>query len=274
MHFNRSSQPFAPFTRCLALLLIACAVSLEAAEPELITDRPDQTESTAIVGRGVVQIETGALLERDESDTLVEESTELAGTLVRWGLSERFELRFGFAGFLKQDTETPFGRSHDEGLGDAELGFKLRLREGDGKSPALALIAATSLPVGEDGFTSDRFDPIVRLSVSHDLASGAGFGWNLGYRRESTPTFFDTEHQDFFFYTASLALPVGDRWGTFFELFGDIATGGDGEDAHSFDTGITFLLTDDVQLDTFAGGGITDEAPDTFLGVGISWRLR
>lgn len=274
MRFDSPYRRIAPLPVLLASLLIAAVSPVAADDNELITDRPDQTESTAIVGRGVVQIETGALLERDESDILVEESTQLAGTLVRWGLSERFELRIGFAGFLKQDTETPFGRSRDEGLGDAELGFKLRLRDGNGKSPALALIAATSLPVGEDGFTSDRFDPIVRLSVSHDFASGAGFGWNLGYRRESTPGFFDTEHQDFFFYTASLALPAGDRWGTFFELFGDLATGGDGEDAHSFDTGITFLLTDDVQLDTFAGVGITDEAPDTFFGVGISWRLR
>lgn len=257
-----------------AFLLLVLGQPLKADEPELITDRPDQTESTAIVGRGVVQIETGALLERDESDELVEESTELAGTLVRWGLSDRFELRFGFAGFLKQDTETPFGRTNDEGLGDAELGFKLRLREGDGKSPALALIAATSLPIGEDGFTTDRYDPVVRLAVSHDLADAVGFGWNLGYRRESEPGLFETSHQDFFFYSASLALAVGDRWGTFFELFGDLATGNDGDDVHSFDTGITYLLTPDVQLDIEAGIGINDEAPDSFVGLGIAWRLR
>jgi hypothetical protein len=58
-----------------------------AETPELVTDRPDQTESTEIVPKGFVQTELG-LGDADGADAT------FAG-LARIGLSERIELRVG-----------------------------------------------------------------------------------------------------------------------------------------------------------------------------------
>lgn len=243
-------------------------------QDEMITDRPDQSESTAIVGRGVFQLETGITIERDESALVVQENREWAGSLLRWGLSERFELRFGFTGYTEAVTEVADGKTTASGLGDAELGFKLRLRDGQGRSPAIAFLAATTLPVGEEGLSSERYDPTVRFAFDHELGDALGLGWNVGYRRESAPGPAGVEHQDYVLYSASLGISAGERWGTYFELFGDVAAGGSGEDSHSFDTGITYLLTPDLQLDLEAGLGLNGAAPDTFFGFGVSWRRR
>ncbi len=261
----------------LSLLSLPClGWSLPAlADSELITDRPDQTESTAIVGRGVLQLETGFVLERDESDDLVEESRAWGGTLLRWGFSQNFELRIGFDGYLEQTTETAFDRVKESGSGDAELGFKLRLREGNGLSPSIAVLASTTIPVGKEGFSSERFDPTLRLSVAHDLADGIGLGWNLGVRRESTPGPAGSEHQDFAFYSASLGVSAGGKWGSFYEVFGEAPIGSsEGEDSHSFDTGLTYALGADTQLDLAAGLRLAGAAPDKFVGLGVTWRFR
>ncbi len=71
-----------------------------------------------------------------------------------------------------------------------------------------------------------------------------------------------------------MGVSVDDRWGTFYELFGTVALGGGGVDSHSFDTGITCLLNDDLQLDVYAGVGLNDDAPDGFAGIGLAWRVR
>ncbi len=177
----------------LAACLTTTAPGLGQAtdEPELVTDRPDQTESTAIVPAGRVQIELGANRAADEigddADEVEIDAWNLAGTLVRVGLGDRFELRLGWEGWLDEEVTTGADRESEEGPGDAVVGAKVKLREGEGTSPAIALLVHSSVPVGDDAFSTDRFDPSFRLSVSHDLPGDIGLGYNVGARTESSP---------------------------------------------------------------------------------------
>lgn len=59
--------------------------------------------------------------------------------------------------------------------------------------------------------------------------------------------------------------------GTFVEYYGVIEDGA--PDQHSADAGVTYLLSDDVQLDFSAGFGLNDAAPDFFVAAGVAWRL-
>ena len=47
----------------------------------------------------------------------------------------------------------------------------------------------------------------------------------------------------------------------------------DGGSAHSFDTGLTYMLTDNLQLDGAVGFGLSDEADDWFMTFGVSYRF-
>jgi hypothetical protein len=254
----------------LALLVTAG----QAQEPELVTDRPDQTESTAIVPAGRTQIEAGATFARDDGEGFEVDLTQVPGTLVRIGLSERFELRLGWDGWLEEDVTVGGVRGSIDGFGDASVGAKALLRQGDGLSPAIAVIAATSVPVGEEPFSSDRFDPGMRISVSHDLAGGIGLGYNAGVETasEERPEGGHTTLAAGV-YTISAGVPAGEKTGVFVELFGDVPLSAPGGPSHLFDAGVTHLLRPHVQLDFAAGVGLNERAADWFAGIGVSVRL-
>ena len=73
----------------------------------------------------------------------------------------------------------------------------------------------------------------------------------------------------------SLALGVGltDRLGGFVELFGDRQTTGATATGVSVDGGLTFLVSEAVQIDVFVGSGLRGPTDDLFVGTGLSFRL-
>ncbi len=253
--------------------------------PELVTDRPDQTESPNTVPRGYTQLETGLLYIRDEAAGVKVDVFEFPSTLVRIGLADKFELRVGWSGYIFEDIEVGGSTFEDDGPGDGELGGKIglwgpSLSHGSGKSgnSTGALLVSISLPVGEDNFTSDRFDPSFRLSVGHDLADNLSLGYNLGIEWDSAldESGNDRNTGSDFIYT--LVLGFGDvaskpRLGAFVELFGEIPASADGTPRHSLDGGFTYLFRPSVQFDIFGGIGLSDDAPDWFIGSGLSVRF-
>lgn len=241
---------------------------------ELVTDRPDQTESAVVVAPGRVQVETGVLLTREKAEDATVETVEAPGTLVRIGLGARTELRLGWAGYLRQEVDLPGSETlTDEGPGDAELGAKVRLRDEQGALPEAALLLGISLPVGDDAFTSDRLDPTILLSLAHTLTDRLSLGYNAGIEWSSEPTDSGShETHSRAVYTAALGIGVTDRAGAFLELFGAEPIDAPGDSELSADGGFTYLLRPNLQLDVSAGAGLTDEAPDWFIGAGVSVR--
>jgi hypothetical protein len=64
---------------------------------------------------------------------------------------------------------------------------------------------------------------------------------------------------------------LGGPWAAFFEAAFTVP-----EQATTlvlFHAGATYLMTPNLQMDAHGGVGLTDTAPDYFLGVGISVRL-
>lgn len=240
--------------------------------PELITDRPDQTESASVVPAGFYQLETGIAYERVESGPLTVRTVSGPGTLARIGLGGRTELRVGWEGWVDQEVDvrgpSPFDRSVS-GVGDGEVGAKVKLREEAGALPEMALLAGLSLPVGDEELTSDEYEPAVRLAFAHTLSERLGLAYNLGAER------FHDEGESFtrFVYTAALGAGLTDRLGAFVEVFGaEPESGAPGGSEVSLDGGVTYLVLPNLQLDAYAGAGVTDHAPDWLAGIGLSVR--
>lgn len=146
----------------------------------MVTDRPDATESSVIVPVGYVQIETGIGFTEDDGGGEETRSIEAPGTLIRIGLTERLELRLGFTGWVRE-----FEGEGESGVGDSEVGFKYYLIEESGWRPEVAFMAHLSLPTGDTGFSSERFDPSFRFSFSHTLSDNVALGYNLGVAWET-----------------------------------------------------------------------------------------
>lgn len=259
----------------LTLLGLAAGLGpLAAQPPELVTDRPDQTESAAVVERGRVQIEVGAAWSAERDAPNDEESFEAVAALVRIGLVERLELRVGWDGYIRQEVDLGRGRLTTEGAGDASLGAKLRLADELGGRPEMALLAGVSLPVGESGIGSERADPSFRFAAAHTLSDRLGLAYNVGVAwATETDRRGESHTLSSWVYTVAAGTSLGGALSGFVELFGEIPGSAAGDAAHSFDGGFTYLLRPHLQLDVAAGVGLTDAAPDWFAGVGVSIRL-
>jgi hypothetical protein len=249
----------------LAVLVTTPAAAQDAPPPELVTDRPDQTESSNIVPFGWFQLETG--LAHEKAGDVSGES--IADTLVRIGVGRGFELRLGLSGY--QSIELPSG-PENKGLGDSSIGFKLALAEERGARPEIALLVGTTLPTGSSDLTSDRADPSFRFTLANTLTERLFLGTNAGIAWRTEPD--ATGHVDtlsVFEWTAALGFGATDVLGFFVELFGESGLSAEGSDA-LFDGGVTYLIRPNVQFDVAAGVDLSDSSI-WFAGAGISFRL-
>lgn len=257
----------------VALAAIAGRASTRAEPPaDLVTDRPDQTESAVAVPEGTWQLELGVVRTDDRSGGVDVAITEGPGTLLRWGFRRRAELRLAWGGRVDVDLDRRGRGGSIDGVSDPEAGLKWELLPSGGEHE-LALLGHLSLPVGDDEVGSPRTDPAVRLLGAHALGEGASLGWNLGWEAASFEDGSGRAHTlGRWVYTAALGVDLAPRWGAFVELFGDLPASDPAPAAHSIDGGVTFLVRPTVQLDLAIGFGLDDDAPDRFVGVGLSFR--
>jgi hypothetical protein len=233
----------------LAFLFPLLASVAHAQAPELVTDRPDFTESGLVVPLGRIQIE-GGLTWAHGGDANVVSGPEL---LARYTPFPRTELRLGAPDYVGAGTDA-------SGFSDASVGAKVQL--GPVGAWDLAIIAATTLPIGEDGVGSGTFDPEVLLTTGRALAPGVDLGAQVSGARSD----------DAFLFGATLVggASLSERLGAFLELALEAPeAGGAGLLLHH---GYTFALAPAVQVDAHAAVGLTDAAPDVLLGAGLSVR--
>jgi hypothetical protein len=250
----------------LSSALVPLAVFAQGPRP-IDTDRPDQTESSALVPARHVQLEFGLAYTEDAPG---DEVLEAPALLVRYGVIDRLELRFGLPALTTQ-----FASGAETDFSDPELGAKIALWQERGWRPEAALLVGTTLPLGSNDLSSHRFDPAFRFSFGHTLPRGFSLGYNLGAAWETVADGNGAGRDTLarFEYTAALGYDFTDRWGGFVELFGDAPLGDSGGSAHSLDGGLTYLLRENLQLDLAAGLGLDSEAPDWFVTAGLSVRF-
>lgn len=248
---------------CPTLALAQTEVSPSTAPAEispLVTDRPDFTESAATIDAGRFQLEGGLTYERSGSARTVTAGELLA----RIGLNKRSELRVGVPSYLRVRDG---GRAN--GLDDASLGVKYMLSSRPGHP--VAIIVAASLPSGAKRVAERKFQPEAVLATGMDLSDKVGLGLNLGYGRPSGAGVRFSQ----LFASASFAFSLSDKVGAFTEVYAFNRTEAGGRTQKYGDVGLTYGLSDDLQLDARVGQGLWNRAggPDYFYGVGISQRF-
>ena len=109
---------------------------------------------------------------------------------MRIGLAERFELRLGWEGWLEEEvTAGPVQRERVDGCGRRRSWApRSSCARATGLSPAIALLAATSVPVGDERvldrpLRSRRCGSRCRTI----FAGGIGLGYNVGVETASDP---------------------------------------------------------------------------------------
>jgi hypothetical protein len=239
----------------------------------LVTDRPDFTEASSTVGKGVLQVEFGYTYTQNRDDGSETVSHSIGEPLFRYGIFADW-LEFRFAAFPTIEKREPAGMPHDttSGAEDLYLGFKIGLTPQEGILPEMALVPQMTVPSGSSAFTNNEVLPGVNWLYSWALSDELTVAGSTQFNRAVNDT---GDAYTEWAQSATAAFSLTDEIGAYTEwyaLFPHSATAVKPE--HYLNGGFTYLLSNDVQFDIRAGYGLNDAADDLFIGSGLSVRFR
>jgi len=148
----------------VAAIVIACAGVAHAQDQQNIEpDRPDVTNGTHIVDIGLLQIEIGGVFTHSSGGQHGTGSPFTA----RVGLTDWLEARIGTDGFVTQSD----GVTQQVGLGNTNVGAKLRLWADPGGIPVLSILPTINFPTADaaKGFGSGDRDYQVAVLTGTDI---------------------------------------------------------------------------------------------------------
>nr|WP_321232873.1 transporter [uncultured Psychroserpens sp.] len=239
---------------------------IEVNSTPLVTDRPDATEASSTVGQGVLQIETGGLYESFEDNSITSEAYTYNTTLIRYGILDNIELRLGWD-FVEGVTKVNGNKLDNvtSGLSPLLLGVKLDIAEEKNGMPEIALIGHV-FPVfsASQDYRPETTGVDFRFSLSHTLNERSSIGYNIGGQWGSDSS------EAAAIYTVAYGYSFTDKFGVYAELYGDLPE--DSSANHYWDAGFTYLVSNDLQLDTYFGTSIT-KGQDLLIGLGASFRM-
>lgn len=233
------------------LLVFVVANSLTA--QVIVTDRPCQTEATNTIPKGSFQVESGLILQHDGEN---DKSIVLPTSVFRYGISKLFELRMVHEYNIKSYGNKDIG--DNSGIGDLQLGAKLFIF--DSNVTQVSFLSHLVLPTGNTNFTNDDYAVKNKLIIGHVLGDRVGIAYNLGY---------DYFNESIFTYSFALNLNLTEKLVISIEPYGSI----DEDEVHvsNFNTGLIYLVKNNLQLDFSFGLGMNNDM--NYTSVGLSWNL-
>ncbi|MGE3727234.1 MAG: transporter [Candidatus Sericytochromatia bacterium] len=256
------------------------------------TDRPDKTESAYTVDAGHFQFE-GDLL-----SLILNQDTESSGFDL---LIAPTNLKFGILNNLdfhviilpvnwNRNTQLSDSKTTDTwSFGDMLLRMKYNLWGNDGGQTALAVMPFLKLPTSSSTTINNLLEGGVVLPFAWDIGNNWGFGaqlqMDIASNQEAlsphpeldprhgsdsqTPAGYHPE----FSFAATIGYDFTDEIGAFIEIFGGMSTLAPTEFLSTFDAGVTWSPTPNMQWDMGVYLGLTANAPRFTPFIGLSHRF-
>lgn len=262
----------APRLVALTCLLLAATLPARAGDNTIATDRPDFVESSDVVGKGRFQLETSLAWERDRQGPL-KARMRSTPTLLRIGTGENWELRFETDGALRARLDYAGTSVRERGWSDLSVGVKWHTAEGDEETgkPGMAWLFHVDVDSGSHAFRGQGLRPSVRMVAEWDLPNGWSAGVMPGLytdRNEEGKRFVGG------IMAAVLGKSITERLRGFVELSAQqIASSKNGGNLVTFDTGLAYLLADNMQVDLAVSRGLNKTSPDLSWTVGFSAKF-
>lgn len=287
MERTRSRIPIRSTLGALGVLLILTTARGAWAEPYYILE----TEEARTVGKGNlrVEVEVGARKQVDASELY-----NVPRVRVEYGVAEWVDVEIETEYLVVRDADLPDFRSappvfqfnaNDEGIGDVRL--RLKLVPWDFRYGDLGLHFETKIPTADDrrGLGTDGVDANTQLiytlpwrewtdaPVLRDVTMHANFGIAV----LSQPS-RNREQNDYVIWGVAGEYPLTDRLVLMGELDGaasadrtrNLAEGSESGDSIVGRTGLTWAVNEDWTLGATAAKGLTEDALDWEVQVGMS----
>ncbi len=236
--------------------------AVTAPQEPIEPDRPDVTNGTHIVDTGLLQIEIGGLY------TKVGPGQRAFGSPVtaRLGVAEWLELRVGNDGVLWQrDVD-----GEATGVGNTQLGAKLRLWADPGGLPVVSILPTVNIPTAsvEKGLGSGDADYTIAVLTGTDFAVRGHVDVNYGIGAIGAGGGLPHYVQHVVSVSASVA--ASDKWDPYFEAFWYSRQDPLGGAMSAVDFGTIYTVTPSLAVDGGLQVGVSRAAPDIAVFGGIS----
>lgn len=236
---------------------------------ELETDRPDATESPVTVDRGHFQLESSFFsFSRDDVGGMRTETWGVAESNIKYGLSDVMDLQLIFTPYVRETVRTAGGaKTTLEDFSDLTIRLKYNLWGNDEGTTAFGLMPVVKVPT-QTAVSNGRWEG----GVVAPFSWRAGERWGVGLQGQLDRVYDEGEgDMDWeFSHTAVVGFDLSDRFGIYIEYLG---VAGDRPYDSFFSGGMTYSLSEFIQLDMGTLIGLNQEAEDTTIFSGISWKF-
>lgn len=254
------------------------------------TDRPDFTDAVYSVGKGVTYLETGFTYSKINTPDQYINTRQLPESLLRHGLTNEFELRLKWPGYLMSNIRDPHSGAQVTSWGaeDIDAGFKWEVLQQRNWRPMTTLVAGLTLPTGAQGISANYVQPhfnllfgwglrrwlYVKQQIGCDFIHSSSTQIITPLVGASNPSFVSVRSPPNSWHESiSILTQWTKRVGAFHEWFMISPTGGGHSPAqHFLDMGLYLYATPSVQFDVRVGRQISNQVDDFFTGAGFSGK--
>lgn len=245
----------------LTLLLFFISTVTFAQYAETIgTARPGQAIGPRTLGKKVFQVQSGVTYNAID-DNGYKLTTTALGTVFRYGLFERFDLN-AIVVWQNDDYSYPPGDAHISGISNTQVGVRYSITDNDGWIPSLGVQGRLLLKLQDAAYQRMDMGTNLVLATGNKLTESLSLATNWGMLHAGNGG--DAQ----FAYVVNLAYGVSDKVGVFVEVYGGL-----NDFTSSYDTGFSYLVNSNLQLDFSAGWQGQDGVTDWFADAGVSWRF-
>ena len=162
-------------------------------------------------------------------------------------------------------------RVRQSGFGDITSRLKINFWGNDGGTTALAAMPFVKYPTSQDEIGNDYVEGGLILPLALALPGGWGMGLmtEFDFNRDDDGSGEQTE----FINSITFSHDIVENLGGYVEFFSAVSSERDAPWVGTFDVGLTYAWTENIQLDTGVNIGVTRSAEDLNPFVGISWRF-
>ena len=244
----------------------ATGVSSAVTPSSDVSVRPGLREQIAGVTRGRTQLELGYVFFSDEADGTRVSHHTVPDMLLRFGITDRLEIRFGWPGYVAtRYAESLGGTYSDDRALDPNVGLMFDLWSQRGVLPQTAILASVPLTLEGSPFAMESLQPVSQILYRWDLTDRLAVGGTTGFALFEVAGDSYTQLQQ----TVALDATLTDCIGTFgeWEILSDNGT------QHLLGGGVSWLATRRLQVTWRAGVGLNQPAPDFLTNVRFAWRF-
>lgn len=239
---------------------------------DMETDRPDKTETPVTVDAGHFQLEMDfATYTFDQTKHETTEAWAVAPINVKVGLLNNVDLQMIVETYNTQTTKNRDTGHSDRasGFGDVTLRVKTNFWGNDRGFSAFGMIPFVKLPTARDDIGNGAVEGGVILPLILRLPADWDIGTEIAvaHARNSAR---DGYHQEFI-QSVTVGHDIG-KWSGYLELFSNVTNEPHAGWVATFDCGVTYRVTRNVQLDAGVNIGLTEAADDLNPFVGLSVR--